>query len=246
MSEKRKNQIMSPLWVISLFVSLTEVVAGIAVVKASGGIQVALTAFVIVFPLLVAGIFFFTLWNRPYVFYPPTDFNKDVDVHQYVRAMSSGKDVIKADLQAEVANVRAIIDIETVAFRNRIVEMETVLEQIAAQTEGAKTAFIEYQSALKLNYEKESNIRTAFEYRSQYRVHVTTVTTEAPNRDEGDKASFISRKMQEFGFKTSYGGLGSLYYLSKYKERNEWNKIFIIPNLSDSPRRGGVWHRQQS
>ena len=41
----QRPQRMTPLWVISLFVSLTEVVAGIAVTQASGGVEVALTAF---------------------------------------------------------------------------------------------------------------------------------------------------------------------------------------------------------
>ena len=62
-----------PLWVISLFVSLTEAVTGIAVTQAHGGVQGALTAFEIVFPLLVASAFFLILWNRPYVLYPPTE-----------------------------------------------------------------------------------------------------------------------------------------------------------------------------
>jgi hypothetical protein len=78
---------MSPLWVISLFLSLTEVVTGIAVVQAKGGVQTALTAFAIGFPTLVAGIFFTILWHRPYVFYPPSDFESGADVQKYVDAM---------------------------------------------------------------------------------------------------------------------------------------------------------------
>lgn len=171
--------------------------------KASGGIQIALTSFVIVFPVLVAGIFFYILWNRPYVFYPPSDFTKDVDVHQYVSAMSSGKDIIKADLQAEVANVRANIDLESESFKNRIVEMEKVLEQIATQTEGTKAAFLEYQSSLKRNIERELSIRSAFEHRSQYRIHVATVTKVPANENEKAKAISISKKLQDLGYKTS-------------------------------------------
>lgn len=78
---------MTPLWIVALFVSLTEVVLGAAVTQTTGGIQVALTVFVIVFPTLVAGFFFLTLWHRPFVFYPPTEFGQQVKVSEYVEAM---------------------------------------------------------------------------------------------------------------------------------------------------------------
>jgi len=44
---------------------------------------------VMAFPMLVAGAFFFILWYRPYVFYPPTEFSPKTDVTQYVDAMRS-------------------------------------------------------------------------------------------------------------------------------------------------------------
>src|SRR5437773_7303669 len=76
----------TPLRIIALFVSLTEAVAGLALINTSGGIQVALTAFVVAFPVLVAGAFFLILWYRNYVFYPPTDF-PDSTVEKFVGAM---------------------------------------------------------------------------------------------------------------------------------------------------------------
>jgi hypothetical protein len=84
---KMPNRVVTPLWIIALFVALTEAVLGISVTQTTNGIQVALTAFVIVFPLLIAGAFFLILWNKPYVFYSPTDFGHQVDVQQYVAAM---------------------------------------------------------------------------------------------------------------------------------------------------------------
>jgi hypothetical protein len=77
---------LTPLWVISLFLSLTETVTAIAITQATGNVQAALTTFVIVFPLLVAAAFFAILWNRPYVFYPPTEFGGTTTVADYVRA----------------------------------------------------------------------------------------------------------------------------------------------------------------
>lgn len=88
-----KRPALTPLWVISLFLSLTEIVTGIAVTQATGGVQVALTVFVIVFPLFVAGAFFAVLWNRPYVFYPPTEFGGGTNVLDYVRAFGGAPSI---------------------------------------------------------------------------------------------------------------------------------------------------------
>jgi hypothetical protein len=78
---------MTPLWVISLFVSLCEIVAGLAVTQATGGVQIALTVFVVSFPVLVAAAFFAILWKKPYVFYPPTEFGAGTNVSEYVQAL---------------------------------------------------------------------------------------------------------------------------------------------------------------
>jgi len=86
-SGNQQTKGMTPLWVISLFVSLSEVVTGIAVTQANGGIQVTLTVFVVVFPILVATAFFVILWTKPYVFYSPNEFGPQTDVTKYVDAM---------------------------------------------------------------------------------------------------------------------------------------------------------------
>jgi hypothetical protein len=82
-----QGRAMTPLWVIALFISLTETVLGVAATRVSGNLQIALTVFVIGFPLLIAGGFFAILWFRPYVLYPPTDFRGGADVTSYVDAM---------------------------------------------------------------------------------------------------------------------------------------------------------------
>ena len=110
---------MTPLWVISLFVSLSEVVTGIAVTQATGGIQVALTAFVVVFPILVATAFFAILWARPWVFYSPTEFGTQTDVTQYVDAMrrrdetdAKMMDVIQSALDDAFTSPQAVAKLE--------------------------------------------------------------------------------------------------------------------------------------
>lgn len=68
---------MSPLWVISLFVTLSEVVAGLAVTQATGGIQIALTVFVIAFPLYIATMFFVCLWKKHESLFPPGEISTE-------------------------------------------------------------------------------------------------------------------------------------------------------------------------
>lgn len=77
---------VTPLWIVAAFVTLTEAVLGIAVTQVTGGVQIALTGFVIVFALLVSGAFFFILWNRPYVFYSPAEYG-GTDPKHFVDAM---------------------------------------------------------------------------------------------------------------------------------------------------------------
>ena len=52
---------LTPLSVIALFVAFSETVLGIAATQTSGGVQVALTCFVLMFPLPVAAAFFVIL-----------------------------------------------------------------------------------------------------------------------------------------------------------------------------------------
>jgi hypothetical protein len=68
---------LNPLWIIFLFFSFTELVLGVVVFKTSDAIQVALTIFVIGFPLLVAIGFFALLWSRPQHLYAPKDYGSD-------------------------------------------------------------------------------------------------------------------------------------------------------------------------
>ena len=93
---------ITPLWIVALFVSLTELVLGAAVTQTAGGIQVALTVFVIAFPVLIAGSFFLTLWHKPYVFYPPTEFGHQINVGEYVEAMQRRPALLQQSAEASM------------------------------------------------------------------------------------------------------------------------------------------------
>ena len=86
-----KERRLTPLWIISLFVGLTETVLGIAVAHVTdSGVQIALTAFVIAFPLLVAAAFFGILWSRPWQFYAPNEYG-GVDPKKFVETLVAAR-----------------------------------------------------------------------------------------------------------------------------------------------------------
>jgi hypothetical protein len=80
---------VTPLWIVAAFVTLTETVLGYAITKVTDGVQIALTVFVICFALLVATAFFVILWNRPYVFYPPSEYG-NTNPETFVSALRQG------------------------------------------------------------------------------------------------------------------------------------------------------------
>lgn len=71
------QKFITPLSIISIFFSFTEIIAGYAVTSTSGTIQIILTFFVVVYPTIVAFCFFAILWLDPSKFYAPTDFKTD-------------------------------------------------------------------------------------------------------------------------------------------------------------------------
>jgi len=131
-----EKKVITPLWIVALFVSLTEVVLGVAMTQTQGGIQIALTVFVLAFPILIAGMFFTILWYKPYVFYPPKEFGNQTNVLDYVRAMQ-GKLAFDSQMQNIQEAVRTTLMSETVISElTRVVssksneEVEEKIEEI--------------------------------------------------------------------------------------------------------------------
>ncbi len=67
----------SPLFIIGMFITFTELIAGYAIIKTQGIIQRILAFFVIAFPTFIAVLFFSFLWFKPANLYAPKDFNSD-------------------------------------------------------------------------------------------------------------------------------------------------------------------------
>src|ERR1044071_1190780 len=84
------RKFLNPLWIILLFCSLTELTLGYAVFNTAGSIQIALTCFVIGFPMLVAVFFFLIVWYRPSHLYSPRDYKNDKN---FLDGISGNKEI---------------------------------------------------------------------------------------------------------------------------------------------------------
>jgi len=80
-------RVINPLWIISLFVGLSETTVGVAATQAVGWVQGLLAVTATVFPVLVSGAFFATIWLRPEVLYAPGDFPEHVPVPDFVHGL---------------------------------------------------------------------------------------------------------------------------------------------------------------
>lgn len=119
---------MTPLWVISLFLSLTEGVLGVGVIQTSGDIQVALAWFVIGFPIAVAIAFFAILWFKPYVLYSPFEFGSADDAATFIEAISRDAKKIQ-DKALEVAETAKEIEALRSELAKKVTELEGKIEQ---------------------------------------------------------------------------------------------------------------------
>jgi phage replication-related protein YjqB (UPF0714/DUF867 family) len=231
----QQPQRMTPLWVISLFVSLTEVVTGIAVTKATGGVQVALTIFVIAFPMLVALGFFLILWFRPYVLYPPTEFSGGTDVAAYVRAMRSDAQALLADVDADLAGLHARIALEAEVVGGRLEALEDGIRKLlSAPGDG-------HPLLQSLDAERAGRMATAiakktsFEENSQYEIVVVDVGAQVTFVDERgarvtglqrDKAPELAKQLAEIGFRTSVTRWNRDYFLSGLEDTHD--TIYVV------------------
>lgn len=86
-------QRLSPVWIVSLFLSVTEVVLGFAVINTAGWVQGLLAGFMVVFGLGVAAAFFYVLWHRPSHF----NYAEDNGANEFIAAVKGGpKDTLDA------------------------------------------------------------------------------------------------------------------------------------------------------
>jgi hypothetical protein len=94
-SGNHRTRSLTPLWIISSFLSLSEVIVGVAAAKTDGGVQWLLVAFAVAFPVLVAAAFFLLLFFRPWMLYHPAEYGS-TDVSTFVAALSGSSKLVKS------------------------------------------------------------------------------------------------------------------------------------------------------
>lgn len=77
----------SPLWIIALFIALSEVMAGVAAIGTDGGTRIAFATFAVAFPLIVLAVFIWLLLHHPANLYSPGQFTAETSVEMYVQAL---------------------------------------------------------------------------------------------------------------------------------------------------------------
>ncbi|MBR7827016.1 hypothetical protein KDK95_11930 [Actinospica sp. MGRD01-02] len=86
-SGRTTPRLFDPLWIIALFVGLSEATVGIATTQARGWSQGLLASFAVIFPLIVFGVFFTALWRKPELLYAPGDVPEPVPTPDFVQGM---------------------------------------------------------------------------------------------------------------------------------------------------------------
>lgn len=109
--ESSSPRTLGPLWVISLFLGLSQVTVTIATTQATGWIQAMLAIFAVTFPTLVSIVFFTVLWRNNKVLYAPREFADGTTVHDFADAMSGNTQrsvaIVEATLQSLTTRLEA-------------------------------------------------------------------------------------------------------------------------------------------
>jgi hypothetical protein len=78
----------SPLWIIALFIALSELTAAIAAVATDGTTRLIFAVFAVLFPLVVLAVFIWLLIKHPANLYSPSQYTDNVGVQGYAAALS--------------------------------------------------------------------------------------------------------------------------------------------------------------
>jgi hypothetical protein len=88
MIEKMKH-IENPLTIVAIFAVLVELAGTVLPTTIDERYHIVIVCFVVVFPVLLVALFFFTLWYKPGVWYGPSNFHDDSSFLQILSSNNS-------------------------------------------------------------------------------------------------------------------------------------------------------------
>ncbi|MEU4295202.1 hypothetical protein AB0E63_43875 [Kribbella sp. NPDC026596] len=78
----------SPLWIIALFIALSEVTAGVASITTDGAARLLFAIFAVAFPIGVFVVFVWLLTNHAPKLYPPREYSGEITPEMYAAGVS--------------------------------------------------------------------------------------------------------------------------------------------------------------
>lgn len=84
-------KVLNPLWIISLFLTLSELAVVAAAMQTRGWLQDLLIIYSVIFPTGVATMFFAILIKKPFVLYAPKDYSSNPTVNDFVSALNTSR-----------------------------------------------------------------------------------------------------------------------------------------------------------
>lgn len=140
----RGSKALNPLWIISLFLTVSEVAAGTAATQTQGWLQAVLVLFSVAFPVGVASAFFAILVQRPYVLYAPKDYSKNPSVRDFVTALNTSRNRSVENMEASIRSameevIPKMLDAKIGALSQELI----VAEAIESAREDFRHRFVE-------------------------------------------------------------------------------------------------------
>jgi len=117
----RLNRPVTPLVVICLFLSFTEIALSVIVTKTSGKLQIALAVFAVIYTVGIAIAFFLILWKKPHHFYSPAEYGGNVSPGEFAEM------VYRTQRQAaQTADVVKRLDTELQEVKKKVIEIDRI------------------------------------------------------------------------------------------------------------------------
>jgi hypothetical protein len=102
----------SPLWIIALFIALSEAMAGIAAIATSGTTRLIFAIFAVAFPLLVLTIFVWLLLAHPANLYSPQQYTANTTIQKYAEVLSRERRASAVVLKEAASEASALIAVD--------------------------------------------------------------------------------------------------------------------------------------